>query len=988
MAGLIREVADTLTTMGYVSATLSDVPVRRFGGEVTDFLDRQHPDDLCIVYAAGHGVHWNDRRAPGADGGTDQRWSDASFWSDLLHSGHPSRPTVLFVFDTSPAAPRRFELGPDGLPPRNWLILDSGSREGPRSAGALSRALVSVLSRLRHGALDIDSRLAVVPLQTLAQEIQRELSYSVASALVMAGPSDARDLEDGEGSPPFFMNPAYMGGRRHGLLPRSIDPAVLPFLADVDAGLDHLHFMERASGTSAVAEYGRGVLGRFTGRRRELDTLSDWLDDPNARGPALVTGAPGSGKSALLGILVCAAHPALREVTEELWMRAFRAPLPAVKDFAAVHARQRDVSEVCDSIARQLGVGARSPDRLLQLLRKKAAPPVVIVDALDEMIQGSEVMHRLLLPLALDRRDDGRPLARVLVATRPYAEFQPLLDAAAESGLLVDLDRVPRQELAEDLADYVTGILRTTSQFRRRSSVVHAFAHELASALVDQRSPELPWGSFLVAGLLTRHFINSGAERVSVWQEAAEAAHRVPHTLTEFLELELRSQPDLFWLRPVLTALGTAHGQGMPVSALSRVAPLFAAEGDDSAVPAAPSPDAMKETLEAARFYLRSVTDVDGTLLYRLFHQSMADYLVADFAQSAGDRDWRRSLLKRLLAPLGHASARKWDAAEPYILRHGIAIAKDADREWELLEDPEFLFRADPRAVREALAGHFEPQGLPRPVLERLLDRKLSARHRRTAASLTALRDGHSNLAHRLSEPVHGAALPWQPRWTTSCPTRPERLLALSADHRTELFVLSAGEGDHVVLEGHTGQRTGPEHPHPARLVDAQRFSLAGRAVALATDATGHLWIHEPGTPHLIDAGRGFGSLAPFATSQEPAGPSVHALFNGLLVVCRGTAEGSVIVESAVDRDLLVRQERVHKGPVTALTVRYGKSGLRLLTGGADATVKSWNPEGDLVERILILDSPVRALDITSDDELFVASDNEVAAFLGRSGDR
>ncbi|WP_331768969.1 hypothetical protein OG948_34445 (plasmid) [Embleya sp. NBC_00888] len=766
-------------------------------------------------------------------------------------------------------------------------------------------------------------------------------------------------------------------------MPRSVDPAVLPFLADVDAGLDYLHFMERASGTSAVAEYGRGMLGRFAGRRRELGVLSNWLDNPSARGPAVVTGAPGSGKSALLGLLVCAAHPALREVTEELWMRASRVPLAAVTGFAAVHARQRDVSEVCDSIARQLDVDARSPDRLLKTLRNNATPPVVVVDALDEMVQGSEVMDRLLLPLARDRRNDGRPLARVLVATRPYSAFERLFDAATANGLLVDLDDVPQDELAMDLKDYVTAILRTTREFRHRDSVVKTFAHELASVLVNRHSAELPWGAFLVAGLCTRSFVNSGAHLATTRQEAAEAAHRVPQAPPEFLELSMRSQPELFWLRPVLTALGTAHGQGMPVFALIRVAPLFAAEGTDGDVPLAPSAGAIRETLEAARFYLRSVTDVDGTLLHRLFHQSIADYLVADFAQSAGARDWRRSLLERLLSPLGRAAAREWDAVEPYVLRHGIAIARDADRTRELLDDPEFLLRADPWAAREALAELSEPPGLPRPVLERLLDRNLSADDRRMAASLTALRSGDRALAHRLAVPVHGAALSWQPRWTTMCPTRPKRLLALSGDLRTELFVLSAEHGDHIVFEGRTGRRTEPEPPHPVTLVDAQRFLLAGRTVALVRDDTGRHWIHEPGARRLIDAGRNFGGPAPLQTSQETSGPWAHALFNGHLVVCRGTAEGSVIVESAVDRHLLARQERVHKGPVTALTIRYGDFGLSVLTGGRDATVKSWNPATALVEHILVLDSPVRALDITPDDQLFVASDHEVTAFLG-----
>jgi hypothetical protein len=50
----------------------------------------------------------------------------------------------------------------------------------------------------------------------------------------------------------------------------------------------------------------------FTGRRRALCELAAWIDDPDDRRARLVTGEPGSGKSAVLGRLVTLAHVALR----------------------------------------------------------------------------------------------------------------------------------------------------------------------------------------------------------------------------------------------------------------------------------------------------------------------------------------------------------------------------------------------------------------------------------------------------------------------------------------------------------------------------------------------------------------------------------------------------------------------------------------------------------------------------------------------------
>ncbi|MFE0605435.1 hypothetical protein ACFW2T_27380 [Streptomyces sp. NPDC058892] len=46
----------------------------------------------------------------------------------------------------------------------------------------------------------------------------------------------------------------------------------------------------------------------FVGREGQLAALAPWIDDLSAGGLRIATGAPGSGKSALLGALVCAGH--------------------------------------------------------------------------------------------------------------------------------------------------------------------------------------------------------------------------------------------------------------------------------------------------------------------------------------------------------------------------------------------------------------------------------------------------------------------------------------------------------------------------------------------------------------------------------------------------------------------------------------------------------------------------------------------------------
>lgn len=98
---------------------------------------------------------------------------------------------------------------------------------------------------------------------------------------------------------------------------------------------------------------GRITAGCFTGRAPQLRKLAAWMDGDGDGGVTMVTGGPGAGKSALLGLLVCAAHPQLRHATQDVWRTAAARPSenPAL---AAVHARQRSIAEVVASLGRQL----------------------------------------------------------------------------------------------------------------------------------------------------------------------------------------------------------------------------------------------------------------------------------------------------------------------------------------------------------------------------------------------------------------------------------------------------------------------------------------------------------------------------------------------------------------------------------------------------------------------------------------------------------
>jgi hypothetical protein len=127
------------------------------------------------------------------------------------------------------------------------------------------------------------------------------------------------------------------------------------------------HFLDRA-GT------------HFTGRHHELRQLSLWLDGAASDRPVVVAGSPGAGKSALLGVLVCAARPSLAEESPAVRARLDIRSCPSLNHhLAAVHARGRDAFQLVRSIADQLDLpapwGDGMPDLIDLLDARLAAGP-------------------------------------------------------------------------------------------------------------------------------------------------------------------------------------------------------------------------------------------------------------------------------------------------------------------------------------------------------------------------------------------------------------------------------------------------------------------------------------------------------------------------------------------------------------------------------------------------------------------------------------
>ena len=406
---------------------------------------------------------------------------------------------------------------------------------------------------------------------------------------------------------------------------------------------------------------------------------------------------------------------------------------------------------------------------------------MIVLDALDEALGAGQILERLLIPLAQARRSDGSPACRLLVGTRPWSEFAPLFDLARQAGEVLDLDTIPAEQRRSDLADYVAGLLELLPGY---SSTAHrrgrrAFADAVATALVDDPaqpttagSPsshrpdqgQVRWGEFLVAALYTHTATLTDPDRFTDPATATALGAAVPRTLPQVLELDLGTRPDSPWRRALLAVLARARGAGIPRAVLPAV--LAAVTGQ----PDPPSIDEVADELAALRFYLRTTADTDGTALYRLFHQGLADHLRTDPRPGAADPDTVADrLLDGLLGTVPtDTQGRRWDLAAPYLLRHLAQHAIDADRLDELLTDPGFLVHADPATLTGALDHARGPQArLAAAVYRASADRHptRTAEQRRDVLAIDAARYGAPHLRDGIS------AVPplsrWRPRWAT-----------------------------------------------------------------------------------------------------------------------------------------------------------------------------------------------------------------------------
>lgn len=327
----------------------------------------------------------------------------------------------------------------------------------------------------------------------------------------------------------------------------------------------------------------------FTGRTAEVDQVVGWIRSATP-GLRVVTGAPGTGKSAIVGRVVSLSNQAERDLLLTAGPPFQHADPGQDSVAAAVHARAMDADRVADLISRQLVAAGlvgppdgprRGAAELVGVVSTLAEPPVIVVDGLDEARGESfSIATSLLTKLANH--------AVVIVSTRQahrVAGGAPLLTELSP----VEVLNLDKSDSASCVRDYVVA--------RLGSRVAPSTVEEIA------RMP------FLAAWMATDQLLADGGADFELSLGAA-------------FDGELDKVPAA---RPLLTALTWSYGAGFPEAEWIAVAQALSGEefGRD---------DITAVLTELGRHVVQD--GEEGTAVFKLTHQTFADHLRPPFAPS------------------------------------------------------------------------------------------------------------------------------------------------------------------------------------------------------------------------------------------------------------------------------------------------------------------------------------------------------------------
>jgi WD40 repeat protein len=660
----------------------------------------------------------------------------------------------------------------------------------------------------------------------------------------------------------------------------------------------------------------------FTGRSQALRELAGWLASGRADGRArVVTGRPGSGKSAVLARLVTLADPAYRQRVPDLDPDDPTVP-PAGCIQVAVHARHKTVDDVVAAITRATGLAADTPDLLIDALLERAEPCTIVVDALDEAVEPTALAGRLLRPLAADAASVG---VRVLVGTRPGRD-DDLLKSMGAGAVQVDLDQLPYLERV-DLVKYVHRRLLLADQ--PTASTPYRGNEELAG-LVAEGVATRAYPSFLVAQLVSRTLVE---QDTTVDSTARDWQARFPASVADAMQAYLeRFGADERKVRDLLRPLAYAEGTGFHRDQLwSTLASALAQRPYTTSD--------VDWLLDWAADYLVQQTHVSGQVTYQLYHQALVEHLRP--AEAETQQQWITTALLKLV-PLLPSGGRDWVAAHPYIRAHLSSHAAAARRIDALLGDPGFALAADPvRLLRALPAVQTEAAeavaGVIQAALHHLRKLEMPIGDKAAYLELTARQQGVAGFADGVRR--LGTPQPWSTEWANWRHTQVHHVVGRHAGALVNAVAVGSLEGRPIAVSGGSDGMRVWDLATGAELRSLADFEVNAIAVGSLE-----------GRPVAVSAGKDIMRVWDLATGVELRSLTDSTFVNAVAV---GSLDGRPIVVSG-GMDHMVRvwdlatgaQLRClagHSHGVDAVAIGSLEGRPVVVSGGGHPTVLVWD---------------------------------------------
>lgn len=864
---------------------------------------------------------------------------------------------IIDACSSSDFVDRMYSKALDDGEARNYLLVATAA-EGSTALGAFRRVLTTVLT----GTFRTKDTISFYE---LVGELQRNLNGC------------AIHIRLDDGSAALRRTFPTLAGRMQASLDTVTDiEKVLESLTDDE----RLHFVPKASG----AELGEQNW-YFEGREDERRRILAWLDSAQG-GMLVVTGAAGSGKSALLGHVVVHSR---RELADILMKHQKLGPLPegSVPPYdvfdSVLHLTGATPRTVVQRIAESAGLGT-PPDAaigeqcawLVERFRTVdrgagGQPPradaevrfTLLADALDEAHLPLLIAERILSPLA------DLPGVRVVVGTRRSTAEGPDLPVSEDADLMEALgaDRNGNREtlsVTRDPAAMRQYIRNRLHAARARLGVEPSQIDSTAEALSS----------------LDREFLYGRLAVHEVISNPELAADPTPLLACDHRQLFTRAVERLSEQAPcnrlLLEALALAQGRGLPIAdgVWAGIATALA-DSPDIAV----TDDDITELTDTAAPYLMLDTE-SGQSVYRLAHRTFSEHFTRTGPPSAHD-DRHRRITEYLAGPSnGPVSDHR---PNPYVVQHLPTHAGLAGPDgWQVLADrPQLLDRLSPSAVVASVMlralGRFELPPAVAGVLfawEQLTT--ADPRDRRGLRELASLRCAPETVVQRFGRRSSDPDSAWSVAWgqlkrhaphlrLTGHSGSVQTLVAFTDASRRVLLASGSDDGMVLVWDPVRGEAVGdPVTLHEGAVQSITAFEAPAGRTLLATGGA-------DGTVRMWDPARGEAVGEPLTGHDD----WVHSVAkfeddDGQTLLATGCGDGTVRVwEPLTGKELAVgggREEYVtgwdpytdreteelvaigHDGDVYSVVAFVGLDGqdrhVLLATAGNDGTIRIWDP--------------------------------------------